>query len=205
MPKVIKIYNGKSDSKGKYNYLLKTSKNQNKNNLNSDYFQNKSYDINDPVQKTERSPVVKRLNCKKAQNINNYRPQTKNVLNNNIMNYYKNNPNKTVDNGISNKKNLNIKINDNNSKTINNNLQTKIDISQEKSINIITKIEVVKSPRKEKLSKSPYYRDKIKFIKYYGGDKINNNKSNNAKVKKKEKENAFNRQKFLQENFHINN
>ena len=206
MPKVIKIYNGKSDSKGNNNYIFKTSKNQDKNNLNSDYFQNKSYDIDGPVQKTERSPVVKRLNCKKAQNINNYRPQTKNILNNNIMNYYKNNPNKTADNAILKKKNLNIKINDKNKKTINNNLQTEIDISQDKSTNIITKIEVVKSPRKEKLSKSPYYRDKIKFIKYYGGDnKINNNKSNNTKVKKKEKENAFNRQKYLQENFHINN
>ena len=112
------------------------------------------------------------------------------------MNYYKNNLSQNYDNIIMNKKNnINIKINDKKNKN---------DKSEE--LNKIKKIEVIKSPKKEKLSKTPFINNQIRFNKYYREDnKINNKKSNNIKSKKKDKGSPFDRQKYLQENFSIKN
>ena len=63
------------------------------------------------------------------------------------------------------------------------------------------KIEVIKSPRKEKLSRRPNINKKIKikdnYTKFNG---INNKKLNNVKVNKKDKGSPFDKQEYLQKN-----
>ena len=203
-PKVMKIPNDKSDSKRK---IILTSNDKDKNH---NYFPNKSFDENYAPKKTERSPMMKRMNYKIMSRGYNYRPETQNTLINNIMNCYKKNSNKNADNGIMSKKRINIKINNkinDDGKIMHKNLKTEIDISKDKRINTIKNIEVIKSPRKEKLSRSPDVNNKIKIKdnNYTNFNGINKKKLNNVKVKKKDKGSPFDKQEYLQEKIHINN
>ena len=209
---VVKIDNDKSNSKIKINQdSSKDKENFKKNDVNNHFFNDMfsiSYDVKNPNILTERSPKKKMIAVKSDFGLNNFKPDQKKyfIVNNNILSFYKNSNNNKINNNGKDNANV-IKLNINNKKhnnvKKNSKINIKIDKDKSQEMNKINSIKVIKSPKKDKLSRSPDLHKQIKCKqKYYNNNENNKTKGNlkSKKVKKKD-ENKFDRDQFLKDNF----